>query len=329
MSPTEDPTRTEAPISLANAFEMGALNVFVAAATCIVCGVGISTNTLLLVAYFKHPQLKGPTNLLLVNQGFADLFSCCFAAFYSLLNNTALGLQLTSQHKYLCLSTLCGTALAVWASLFCLLTLSVDRMMSIAFPFVHIRVMEETVVKHFIICLWFFMIFVLSLPVFGLHSWTPGHICSAFYVFSRSYFVNFFLLSSFVVLIVVAFLNLVIWAIAVSKRCVHPDGQQQQQQSKSEYKLTKMFLIVVGVFYACWLPYALANSIALLGASTLFTRGFASWFLGFLEVIEIPFCVNSALNPLIYAWKSSAFRRAFAKTLGFQLPESNQHSPPI
>jgi hypothetical protein len=278
---------------------------------------GISSNLLLLVAYFQNPELQSASNLLLVNMGFADLISCLIGPFYMFLNNSDVGVSWTSAYKYLCLITLSSITLVIWSSLFTLLALSIDRMVCIRFPFFHARVVHEPLVKRFIVGLWVTMVGLLSLPVFGLNTWTSGEPCSAFNVLPRSYFVNFFLLASFIVIILVAVLNLVICAVAISKRRVHPHGQpQQEQQSKSEYKLTKMLLIVVGIFYTCWLPYTMVNAISLLGATTILGGKFPRWLLVFVEFTKVPLILNSTLNPVIYAWKSSTFRRAFCKTLG-------------
>ncbi|ELU11847.1 hypothetical protein CAPTEDRAFT_188656 [Capitella teleta] len=247
-----------------------AVQIVLITAGCVVSVFGVLTNLLLLLTYIKHPELQNPANLLLVNQSIADLITCGLAPIYYFLSHTEVGKELTSKYKYLCLVTLCAIVLTLWASLFSLLSLSFERMMNIRFPFHYVRLVTEPLVKRFSIALWIAMVAIVSLPLFGLNTWQPGQTCSALTTFPKIYFINFFLLTSFIIVILVGVLNLVICAVAISKRKIHPSGTETEQlQMKSQYKLTKMFLVVVGVFYFCWMPYIILNMIALLGVKTL------------------------------------------------------------
>ncbi|ELT99962.1 hypothetical protein CAPTEDRAFT_200528 [Capitella teleta] len=284
---------------------------------CVFCTLGILSNLLLLMSYAKHPELESPTTLLLVSQSIADLITCALGMFYIFLSHFEVGRQLTSRFKYLCLITLCLVTLTVWASLFTLLSLSLDRMVNIRFPFHYTRLVSEPLVKRFIVALWVVMIGIISFPLFGMNTWKPDQVCSAFTVFPKAYFVHFLLLASLIVIILVGALNLVICAVAISKRKVHPSGNEvQQSQSKSQYKLTKMLLVVVGVFYACWMPYTILNMIVLLGTKTLLGGAIPGWFIMLLESSKLLLSINAFLNPLIYAWKVREFRKAFWKTIG-------------
>ncbi|ELU01071.1 hypothetical protein CAPTEDRAFT_118295 [Capitella teleta] len=294
-------------------------------AGCVVSILGVLTNVLLLLTYIKHPELQNPTNILLINQSIADLITCGLAPLYYSLSHTEVGRELALKYKYLCLLTLCAIVLSLWASLFTLLSLSFDRMINIKFPFHYARLATEPVVKRFTIALWIAMVGVVSLPLLGLNTWRAGQACSAFTAFPKIYFINFFLLTSFIIVILVGVLNLVICAVVINKRKVHPSGTETQQlQMKSQYKLTKMLLVVVGVFYACWVPYILMNMIALLGVKTLLGGIIPGWFIILLEASKILLTVSGALNPLIYAWKIREFRRAFQKTVGLQI-DSTQY----
>ncbi|ELT90675.1 hypothetical protein CAPTEDRAFT_189693 [Capitella teleta] len=310
-----EPTTTAAdiaPVEESIVFDIVLLTV-----SCIFGVLGVVTNLLLLLSYYKHPELQSPTSLLLVSQSIADFMTCGLATFYLFLSHVEVGRQLTSDYKYLCIITLCLIILTVWASLFTLLSLSLDRMVNIRFPFYYTRLVTEPLVKRFIVALWVVMVSTLSFPLFGLNNWKPDQVCSTFTVLPKAYFVNFLLLSSLIVIILVGVLNLVICAVAISKRKVHPSGNEvQQSQSKSQYKLTKMLLVVVGVFYACWMPYTILNMIVLLGRNTLLGGIIPGWFVKLLEASKVLLITNGAVNPLIYAWKVREFRRAFRKTVG-------------
>ncbi|ELU15054.1 hypothetical protein CAPTEDRAFT_192149 [Capitella teleta] len=305
----------EQPVSLIKDWYIGVL-IYIY----IINIIGVPSNILLMVAYIKHPELQSPTNILIVNQGFADLMSLLLIQLYGWLNYTTAGLEFTMQNKYLCLFCVCTLFLGAWSSLFNLLALSIDRITAIQFPFLYARVVNELLVKKLLTLLWIFMISLLSLPIFGLNTWRPGIPCTSSNVLRKEYLVNFFLLSSFLVLLTVAVTNIWICGIVINKRRVQPSGEETQQ-NKSQFKLTKMMLIVVGLFYLCWLPYTIVTLILVTSRSWLFPGGVPEGVMVINEFSKVVVITNGAINPAIYAWKSSTFRRAFRKTLHLPIQE--------
>jgi hypothetical protein len=292
----------------------------------IVIAIGILTNSLLLRAYHQHPELLSPTHLLILNQGITDLLSCIVVPFYTYMNYTAHGMQLASEEKFACVIGIFLLMLALWASLFNLLLLSLGRLTTIQFPFHYARLVTEQRVKVVIVLVWTGMVILLLIPLFGLNKWSPHVPCSAASVLPSVYFINVFLLMSLMILILVALINLVICGIVIRKRRVLPIAAEPPEPGqKSQYKLTKMLLIVVGVFYLCWLPYVMVSAVPLLFRGFLLTNGVPPWLSILLEYCKVPLAVNGAVNPLIVAWKNAALRKVFKKALRMPvLDENNQ-----
>jgi hypothetical protein len=285
--------------------------------------LGAFGNALVLVSYFKYPSLQTPSNMLIANQGLADLFTCIASTLYTAINYSQVGQMLLYKHKYVCLLVICSLFISAWSSLFNVLLLSVDRLVVIRFPFFYARVMNETLMRRIIVTLWVFMVVVLSLPLFGVNTWQSEGLCSASNVLPIAFFVNFFVLSSLIVLVTVGLVNLVICAIVIKKRKVAPGGSELDAGEKSQWRLTKLLLAVVGVFYACWLPYGVLT--ILFAACPCFKKGIPTSALAAMEVAKLLCIYNSALNPIIYVWKSKEFRRAFQKILNIKTsiaPES-------
>ncbi|KAI0231378.1 hypothetical protein LSAT2_018281 [Lamellibrachia satsuma] len=79
---------------------------------------------------------------------------------------------------------------------------------------------------------------------------------------------------------------------------------------KGHLKSAKIMVLVLGTFYLCWCPYmAIAGIAASYGPQTPVV----------LQVVydgsKILAITNSALNPCIYAWRNSEFRKAYKKLL--------------
>ena len=286
----------------------------------IVVVVGIIGNILLLTAYVKFPSLHNPTNLLICNQSFADLMSCALGLSYVWFNYTLWGLDVVSKYRYVCLVSLCVLVLSVWSSLVNLMALTVERFLAVVFPFHYLRWVTETSVKKVIAAVWGMLVVLTSLPVLGWNTWRAGNQCVAIHSFTYVYFVYFFLLPSLLGMIMMAVLNAVICTIAVSMRKVSPHAPPQAPVSDAStppggnFKVTKMLLKVVGVFYMCWMPYTILTIVSFTPPDSWKRGGVPEWTQATFEFTKGLLMVNSAVNPLIYATSDARFRNAF-KTL--------------
>lgn len=79
-------------------------------------------------------------------------------------------------------------------------------------------------------------------------------------------------------------------------------------------------LLVLGSFSICWLPYF---AVVCLRANGLRTADS-------LLVYKVAFSLgiaNSCMNPLIYAWKNTIFKRAFCNILKCKTLNAVNHNP--
>ena len=77
-------------------------------------------------------------------------------------------------------------------------------------------------------------------------------------------------------------------------------------QSKAEVRAAKKFALVIGIFVACWLPLELQNCVTVWYQTTCIPCVIVSVWLTQL---------NSAVNPLLYAYGNSVLRRAMKNAL--------------
>ena len=291
---------------------------------------GIPGNVLTLVAYKKFPSLQTPTNLIICNQSIADICSCIFGQIFVWFNYTSWGVEIVTYNKYACLFSLWFILLAVVTSLANILALSTERLLAIAFPYHYLRWMTPAATKRAIAFIWTVVLVINSLPLLGWNTWTIGHKCMTMYAYPKVYSLYLYLIPGICTLILTAIFNIVICGIAVSKRnTIVPlqsvqklQGDDEQtsitRKNSTEYKITKMFLTVVGVFYASWMPYLVLTILFFVPPASWQVHGPPEWIIVLHELIKPLLVLNGALNPLIYACKNRKFRYAFRKLLGLK-----------
>ena len=85
-----------------------------------------------------------------------------------------------------------------------------------------------------------------------------------------------------------------------------PVGMIKKSRNK-EWKVIRTLVMVVGVFFVCWMPFAITIAIEPFLNKPLSIPMFSVFlWLGY---------VNSVSNPVIYVWLNKSYRRAFKKVL--------------
>ena len=286
--------------------------------------VAIFGNTLTIMAYVKFPSLHNPTSLLICNQSIADAVACMTGQVFIWFNYTSWGLEVGRTNKYACLVSMWGILLSLSLSLFNLLALSAERLLCIAFSYQYYRWVTDTSVRVLIGVLWVVILSTSSFPLLGWNTWKPGNTCLAVEAYSMTYYMYMFLVPSLLALVLITVCNVAICVIAFSKRQVTPQPVTVVQSTPGslstgkQYKITKMLLLVVGVFYISWMPHLIMNSIISAPPASWRMRGTPHWVSVVPEFAKGLLGVNAAANPLIYAWKNSQFRTAFGRILGLK-----------
>ena len=87
------------------------------------------------------------------------------------------------------------------------------------------------------------------------------------------------------------------------------DKNDDPKPVRRESKTTKMLAIILGTVYICWIPYVVFKLITEnLDDSIIKDPNWMKWCGMFVNIFR---CMNSLVNPLIYAGMNSDFRRAF------------------
>ncbi|ELT94471.1 hypothetical protein CAPTEDRAFT_213487 [Capitella teleta] len=287
---------------------------------------GVPGNLLTIVAYLKHAQLRNPTNLLICSQTIGDLLTCLTGPIFFVLNYSEAGLVLASSYKYLCLIGLGTLMLSLQSSILNILALSTERFIAVFSPYDYYSWITETKVKIAVAVIWSSVLVINFLPFFGWDTWSADGYCMATRVYSPIFSQFIYLLPCAICLLISAVQNILIGGMAAKKqRSVVPVAAQGNQESaddgaarKSQFKVTKMLLQVVGVFYISWMPQIITNVLLINPPKSWRQNGIPEWYYFMNEWAKPAMMINTIANPFIYAFKNVHYRTAYFKILGIK-----------
>ena len=292
-------------------------------------------NTLTIVAIRRTPRLQTNTNQFVVSLSVADLtlgIGMPFHAAWYVVN------ALRSS-KYVCLIRLFLAFTSAAASILNLLLISIDRYVAVLHPLHYPTLVTPVRVKALIAISWVYAL-LLGGAVFLTEEWHLETGCAIIYSVSRVYLLTACSIQFSVILGVMFVLYGRILLVAYNHaKKIHameqhstpgtlhcadtevPTGEGNKGRptggaippppkrtiSLRELKSTKTLVLVLGGFTLCWAPFFYTCLAAVFHVDIPYLAAQLSLLLGIL---------NSTANPLIYAWRSQEFRKAFKKILG-------------
>ncbi|ELT99181.1 hypothetical protein CAPTEDRAFT_121728 [Capitella teleta] len=264
----------------------------------------------------QTPQLQTPTNLLICNQSVCDILFSILGQPFLWFSYTQPGIYYVLTDKWLCLLGLFTTRLTSMASLVAIVLLSLERSVAIFCPFRYYVLVSDHVVRRVIAASWLVSVVLNGMPLLGWQTWQPGLRCFSMYVVPNAY--NMFIYTNFSVicLISAAIMNICIAVVATRKKncAVNDFNAAANTGNQGNFKITKMLLKVVGLFYLCWMPFLVLTifyTITPIGQR----EHLPDWFIAIHDLSKVLVAVNSVLNPVIYAHSNQQYRQAFKRIL--------------
>ena len=280
---------------------------FCAAMYTLICVAGLVGNGMVIFVVLRYTKMKTVTNMYILNLAVADL---CFLIGLPFLIVTSL-LKSWVFGTFTCKLFYIATSINWFTSVFTLTVMGADRYLAVCHPIRSMRYRTPLISRIVCIVVWTVSLLVM-LPIMlyattvtnpenGKVSctiiWPGDQIIPAELAFI---WYGFLLGFAIPVALIIVFYTLVV----IRLRTVGPK-KKSKERKKSHRKVTKMVLTVIAVYVICWLPYWIFQVVL------TFSAGMPSWAYRVFQVITMMSYANSMLNPLLYAFLSENFRKAF------------------
>ncbi|KAM4544820.1 adenosine receptor A2b isoform 2-T2 [Odontesthes bonariensis] len=286
-------------------------------------------------------SLQNATNYFLVSLAVADILVGCLAIPFAI--TISIGIHLDF---YGCLFLACFVLVLTQSSIFSLLAIAIDRYLAVKIPLRYKELMTGKTAREIIAVLWILSFVIGLIPFFGWNlkystcqnsssgenSTTNSGLteglrdrrnvaqscklqCYFESVVDMHYMVYFnFFVCVLLPLLIMLGIYVKIFTVArkqlrqIELKCVGNGDSQNQGLLQKEIRAAKSLSIIVGLFAVCWLPVHILNCLTLFYAEL--QRPDVVMY-----VAIILSHANSAVNPIIYAYRIQDFRNTFRKIL--------------
>ncbi|XP_028261185.1 adenosine receptor A1-like [Parambassis ranga] len=265
-------------------------------------------NMLVILALWTSKSIQQPTFCLIGSLAVADFMVGCVAIPLAVIVD---GRVETS--FYTCLFISCVVILLTLVSVLTLLAIAVDRYLRVYIPLRYKRTVTQRHSCLVVAACWLVAIPLSFAPMFGWHSPDTSvnstFVCQFIAVIPWSYLVYFsFFLCTFIPLLVMAVLySCIFCTIRGSLRDKPGSGAQKQSVNylRKEKQLAGSLFLVLVLFALSWLPLHIMNCICYIVGHKIPAFAF---YVGILLSHA-----NSAVNPVVYAFKIQKIRTAYLK----------------
>lgn len=272
--------------------------------------VGLCGNTLVIYVITRFSKMQTVTNLYILNLAIADELFVVGIPF--LMITSVLGYWYFG--AIMCKLYMITTSLNQFTSSLFLTILSADRYIAVCHPISSPKFRTPMISKLVSLTAWTTSALMI-VPIFMYSNtlevnhlincnifWPDGFGVSGQFVFTLYSFILAFGIP----------LNLIFifYILVLHKLKTVGPKSKSKEKKKSHRKVTKMVLTVITVYVICWLPYWVLQ-LALIFSPP--GEGQSSFMVVLYLISSCLTYINSAINPILYAFLSENFKKSFMK----------------
>ena len=283
--------------------------------------IGIAGNSLVMVVLFRGRRKLCSTDILIAGLALADLLTSIFIIPFPKIRTLPNTIAAQAYCRLIHSSAFMWTSVS--ASIYTLSTISVERYIAVAYPFIFKRIFTTRRITIIIGVIWIFSFTINTLSIYG-NFIKKGKCGSEFPSLSFQKFIGVsYLLVKYLLPVGVMVSAHILTIRSLTRRTetlTARNAQQDLRLLEARRRVIGTFFIVVIMFIICWTPDQLALfalSLGLVPFTYLYSPLYRTFVvLGF---------VNSCVNPIIYAARNSNFRKALREVCSV-VPETGIHN---
>nr|AAK52473.1 allatostatin receptor [Periplaneta americana] len=294
--------------------------------------VGLFGNALVVLVVAANQQMRSTTNLLIINLAVADLlfivFCVPFTATDYVLPFWPFGDIWCKIVQYLIVVT-------AYASVYTLVLMSLDRFLAVVHPITSMSIRTERNAIAAIAVTWV-VILLASVPVYLSHGEVTYTYSSAEHTacvfleadpinrpdgYNKPVFQIIFFATSYVTPLALI-CGLYLWLLVRLWRGAAPGGHVSAESRRGKKRVTRMVVVVVAIFAVCWFPIQL-----ILVLKSVDKYEITNTSVMIQIVSHVLAYMNSCVNPILYAFLSDHFRKAFRKVINCGSAQRAQPGP--
>jgi len=280
--------------------------------------VGLFGNALVVLVVAVNQQMRSTTNLLIINLAIADLL---FIVFCVPFTATDYVLPFWPFGEIWCKIVQYLIVVTAYASVYTLVLMSLDRFLAVVHPITSMSIRTERNAIIAIAVTWV-VILTSSVPVYLSHGEVTYTYSSAEHTacvfldadfrpggYNKPVFQIIFFATSYVTPLALI-CGLYLWLLLRLWRGAAPGGHVSAESRRGKKRVTRMVIVVVAIFAVCWFPIQL---ILVLKSVDLYEITNTSVMVQIVS--HVLAYMNSCVNPILYAFLSDHFRKAFRKVI--------------
>ncbi|KAF2361111.1 G protein-coupled receptor rhodopsin-like [Trinorchestia longiramus] len=285
--------------------------------------VGLSGNTLVIYVVARFSKMQTVTNFYILNLALADELFLMGIPFFI----TTQAYEDWPFGDLMCKMFMTTTSLNQFTSALFLTIMSADRYIAVCQPINSTKFRTPLISKIVSLSAWTVSALMITPMVMYANTLElDGEInCNVFFptVFEISGHV-IFTLYSFILSFGIPFsLIFIFYVLVIHKLQTVGPKSKSKEKKKSHRKVTKLVLTVILVYAVCWLPYWVLQLTLISGQA----RAGRSPY----QVFTFVFCncltyINSAINPILYAFLSENFKKSFIKAFACVKSQDGAHT---